>query len=100
MAGKCTARKQKNYDQETMEKVLEMYKKHDVGFLRAAKMYNVPRTTLFRLFKANSPADTKLGRKFVLPPELEQLKAKREFKKVENTPICLCFLPAIIKFYF
>ncbi len=56
-----------------MKNALAMVQKDNVGYLKAAKVLNVRRTTLFHLCKTNSTADTRFGWKPVLLPELEQL---------------------------
>ena len=56
-----------------MEKAAVAVKSKKMGYLRAAKHFNVPRTTLYRYVKKNKEIKKeKLGRKAVLPPELEE----------------------------
>lgn len=69
--------KRKQYCKEDMSSAIKAVRENKMGYLRAAKFYKVPRTTLFRLSKntAISPeeaAATKLGRKCILGPDLEQ----------------------------
>lgn len=69
-------KKQKTWDPEEMKKAVDAVKNKLMGYKKAVKMFGVPRSTLKRLVKdpqeslellVNKP----LGRKPVLPPELE-----------------------------
>lgn len=59
-----------------MRQAIEAVKSQTLGYLSAAKRYNVPRATLHRLCKKDGSPDTvsktTLGRKTVLTPELEK----------------------------
>jgi len=67
--------KRKCYEKGSMIEAIRAVKEQHMGYLRAAKIYNVPRTTLFRLCQKDEDptitADTKLGRPTVLTKELE-----------------------------
>lgn len=68
-------KKRKQWHSDNMQKAIEAVKSKSLGFLSAAKQFSVPRTTLFRLCKVEGAPDTvcktKLGKKPVLSPELE-----------------------------
>lgn len=66
-------KKRKAWDRNDMKQAIEAVKTNKMGFKKASQLYNVPRTTLFRLCKSDdqSVIDSRLGRKTVLVPELE-----------------------------
>lgn len=69
---------QKIMVENKMTQTIAAVKMKEMGFLKAARTFEMPRTTLFRLVNARdlSPttvAKTKLGRKTVLPAEIEEL---------------------------
>lgn len=67
-------KKRKQYDERDMEKAIKLVKENKAGFLKAANMCNVPRTTLHRLCQAESPsAATVLGHKPVFTAEQEKM---------------------------
>ncbi|CAH1956067.1 unnamed protein product [Acanthoscelides obtectus] len=70
-----SARKRKQWQSDDMRKAIEDVRNNRLGYLSAAKRYNIPRATLHRLCnKEGSPdtvCSTTLGRKTALPPELE-----------------------------
>lgn len=59
-----------------MEKAVRDVRNKRLGFLKAAKIYNVPRTTLFRQAKlgeiSSKPMKARMGRKTILSPALEE----------------------------
>ena len=68
----------KLWDENKMTQAIAAVRTKEMGFLKAARTFEMPRTTLFRLVNARdlSPttvAKTKLGRKTVLPAEIEEL---------------------------
>ncbi|GBP91254.1 hypothetical protein EVAR_64051_1 [Eumeta japonica] len=68
----------KDWDEEQMVKAIKMVREKKMGTLKAAKTFNVPRTTLQRLtYKTDltpeEAAATKLGRKTVLGTQLENV---------------------------
>lgn len=70
--------KRKNWNEAMMVEAIKMVRGKKMGYLKAARHFKVPRTTLFRLCQKNeqSPdeaAATKLGRKPVLGVHLESL---------------------------
>lgn len=71
-----TSRARKQWDESAMQTAIKNVREKKMGFLKAAKTFQVPRATLFRLVKSDLPADlatkTKLGRKTVLSPEEEE----------------------------
>lgn len=93
MLGNCNRKKRKKYAEKDMENALKMCQKNNGGFATAAKTFNVPQTTLFTLYSKGATADTKLGRKPVLPPELEQrlvsylLEMERRFFGMTRTDL-------------
>lgn len=74
----CKSSKRKrrqSWNSEDMEKAVRDVRNKRLGFLKAAKVYNVPKTTLFRLAKmgegSSKPTKARMGRKTLLPPALE-----------------------------
>lgn len=71
-----SASKRKQWLSDDMRKAIEEVRNNRLGYLSDAKRYNVPRTTLHRLCTKKGSPDTvcrtTLGRKTVLPPELEK----------------------------
>lgn len=63
------------WDKDAMQAALEAVKSKKLGFKKAAMIYKVPRTILFRLSKLDCSASDavmkKLGRPPTLPPHLE-----------------------------
>lgn len=64
------------WNKDAMKAAIQAIREKKMGFLRASKTFNVPKTTLRRLVAdKDKPLDVltsaKLGRKPVLPPELE-----------------------------
>lgn len=59
-----------------MEKAVRDVRNTRLGFLKAAKIYNVPRTTLFRQAKLGESSSmlmkARMGRRTVLSPALEE----------------------------
>lgn len=69
--------KRKSWDEAKMEEAITAVREKRMGFLKAAKFFDVPRTTLFRLASKSDvtppvAAKTKLGRKTILPPDIER----------------------------
>ncbi len=56
-----------------METALRLCREENFGYLKTAKICNVPRTTLFHLVKSGSTNQTTPGRKPIFPAELEKL---------------------------
>ncbi|CAH2001885.1 unnamed protein product [Acanthoscelides obtectus] len=78
MAGVNSKTKRKDWNAENMAQAITLVREKQMGYLRAAKHFGVPRTTLFRLCQKNeSPpeeaAATTLGRKTVLGTTVENL---------------------------
>lgn len=65
-----TSKKRKTYCEVEMEKALGLCRIDHFGYLKAAKLHNIPRTTSFRLVKNGSTAKTTCRRKPVFPEEL------------------------------
>ncbi|KAL0809939.1 hypothetical protein ABMA28_010794 [Loxostege sticticalis] len=68
----------KDWDEEQMVKAIKMVREKKMGTLKAAKTFNVPRTTLQRLthktdLTPEEAAATQLGRKTVLGTQLENV---------------------------
>lgn len=65
--------KEQTWVEADMQRAVAAVKRHQMGYLAAAKAFNVPRTTLFRYCKkeGENVKKTKLGRKSILPDELE-----------------------------
>ncbi|KAK9679825.1 CENP-B N-terminal DNA-binding domain [Popillia japonica] len=70
-----TNKKRKLWKDETMAAAVKAVKDKQIGYLKAAKEFQVPRTTLFRLCQNNGTpepiSNTKLGRPPVFSRELE-----------------------------
>lgn len=69
--------KRKQYSIEKMTLAITAVREKKMGYLKASKIYQVPRTTLFRLSQntivpAEKAATTRLGRKCILGENLEQ----------------------------
>lgn len=69
-------KKRQTWNQEAMKNAIIAVREKNMGYLKAAKSINVPKTTLIRLSKKNHlPLDRltaiKLGRKAILPENLE-----------------------------
>ncbi|CAH1958334.1 unnamed protein product [Acanthoscelides obtectus] len=78
MAGVNSKTKRKDWNAEDMAQAITLVREKQMGYLRTAKHFGVPRTTLFRLCQKNeSPpeeaAATTLGRKTVLGTTVENL---------------------------
>src|SRR5699024_10597947 len=78
MAGVNSKTKRKEWNSELMVEAIKLVREKKMCYLRAAKHFNVPGTTLFRLCQKSeiSPevaAATTLGRKTVLGTILENL---------------------------
>ncbi|CAH2089800.1 unnamed protein product [Euphydryas editha] len=78
MAGVNSNTKRKDWNTEDMAQAIKLVREKKMGYLRAAKHFGVPRSTLFRLCQKNelSPeeaAATTLGRKTVLGTALENI---------------------------
>ncbi|KAK9883708.1 hypothetical protein WA026_001895 [Henosepilachna vigintioctopunctata] len=78
MADVNSKTKRKEWNSELMAEAIKLVREKKMGYLRAAKHFNVPRTTLFRLcqkseFSPEEAATTTLGRKTVLGTTLENL---------------------------
>ncbi|CAG5042705.1 unnamed protein product [Parnassius apollo] len=70
--------KRKEWNTDHMTESIRMIREKKMGYFKAAKHFDVPRTTLFRLCQKNElypeeAAATKLGRKSVLGDQLENL---------------------------
>ncbi|XP_052756496.1 uncharacterized protein LOC128201961 [Galleria mellonella] len=70
--------KRKEWSSEHMTEAIKLVREKKMGYLRAAKHFDVPRSTLFRLCQKNElppeeAATTALGRKTVLGTTLENL---------------------------
>jgi hypothetical protein len=80
----CTLSKfaRKKWDRAAMLQAVEAIRKKEMGFLKACKTFKVPRSTLenfvnHKIFKdAEILSSKKLGRKSVLPEELESALAE------------------------
>lgn len=68
--------KRKVWEEQNMIAAIEDVRNKKMGYLKAAKIYSVPRTTLFNLVASNqTPQEAvlrKLGRKPILSSELEE----------------------------
>lgn len=68
-------KKRKRWCSDDMQKAIEAVRSKSLGYLAAAKRFSVPRATLFRLCNTEGNPETvcktKLGKKPVLTPELE-----------------------------
>lgn len=69
-------RQRKKWHPSEMAKAIKLVREKKIGYLKAAKEFNIPKSTLFRLAKSNAPdenvaAATKLGGRTVLPANLE-----------------------------
>ncbi|CAK1578294.1 unnamed protein product [Parnassius mnemosyne] len=78
MTSSSSKGKRKEWNTDHMTEAIRMVREKKMGYFKAAKHFDVPRTTLFRLCQKNelSPeeaAATKLGRKSVLGDQLENL---------------------------
>lgn len=78
MAGVNSKTKRKEWKSEHMAEAIKLVREKKMGYLRAAKHFDVPRSTLFRLCQKNElppeeAAATTLGRKTVLGTTLEDL---------------------------
>lgn len=67
----------KKWSEETMRKAVESVQKNEMGFLKASKLYQVPRSTLENYVNHKSKTidellKGKIGRKCVLGEELER----------------------------
>jgi len=66
----------KSWDKENMKKAIKAGRNKELGHLAAAKQYNVPRSILCDYFRSNrgpfQATRSKLGRKPIIPPALEQ----------------------------
>lgn len=67
----------KQWKEDDMVKALQAVRKGEMGYKKAAMVFSVPRTTLFRLSNKktvdpNAAATTKLGRKPILPAQIEE----------------------------
>ncbi|KAJ8720706.1 hypothetical protein PYW08_006171 [Mythimna loreyi] len=70
-------RKRQQWDPENMRLAVQAVQTMAMGYKKAVKMFSVPRTTLRRLAKCtgesiDSVVNRPLGRKCVLPPEIEK----------------------------
>ncbi|XP_069693143.1 tigger transposable element-derived protein 1-like [Periplaneta americana] len=70
-------RKRKTWDSSKMAMAIKCVRNKQMGYLKAAKQFGIPRATLFRLAKSEEPdenvaAATKLGGRTVLPTALEK----------------------------
>ncbi|CAH1977399.1 unnamed protein product [Acanthoscelides obtectus] len=70
-------KKRKQYNEQDMARAIKAVREKTMGYLKAARSFNVPRTTLFRLSRdgtvtPESAAVTKLGRKCILGSKLEK----------------------------
>ncbi|KAJ8721006.1 hypothetical protein PYW08_006471 [Mythimna loreyi] len=70
-------RKRQQWDPENMKLAVQAVQTMAMGYKKAVKMFSVPRTTLRRLAKCtgesiDSVVNRPLGRKCVLPPEIEK----------------------------
>lgn len=69
-------KKRKGWPRESMAQAVAAVRKKEMGYLKASTTYNVPKRTLIRYVKdprpINEVINIKLGRKPVLPPELER----------------------------
>lgn len=69
-------KRRKQWNEGDMAKAIESVRNKHMGYLAAAKVFKVPRTTLFRLCNIEGPpatvSKTKLGKKPVLSPKLEE----------------------------
>ncbi|VEN36282.1 unnamed protein product, partial [Callosobruchus maculatus] len=73
--------KRKKWSQVDMRAALEAVRGNKMGYLKAAKIYNVPRTTLFRLAKEKGTSTEdlikkKIGRKPVFNKNFENMLAQ------------------------
>lgn len=70
------SKKLKQWSATDMTNAIESVRNRNMGYLAVAKAFKVPRTTLFRLCNTEGPpaivSKTKLGKKPVLSPELEE----------------------------
>ncbi|CAH2098850.1 unnamed protein product [Euphydryas editha] len=67
-------KKRKTWNIINMKNAIEALKTQKMGYKRAAQVFNVPRTTLFRFCHTNEPnIDCRLGRKTVLGPDIEHM---------------------------
>ncbi|KAL4705758.1 hypothetical protein ACJJTC_018357 [Scirpophaga incertulas] len=71
MAAPKSSAKRKEWNTDHMAEAIKMVREKKMGYLKAAKHFDVPRTTLFRLCQQNElppeeAAATTLGRKTVL----------------------------------
>jgi hypothetical protein len=66
----------KSWDTENMIKAIKAVRNKEMGYLAAAKQYNVPRSTLCDYVRSNwdpfQATQSKLGRKSIIPPDLEE----------------------------
>lgn len=70
-------KKRKQWKEDQMAKAICAIREKKMGYLKASKMFQVPRASLFRLanskeLDAKKAASTNLGRKPLFTPELEQ----------------------------
>ncbi len=78
------------WEENDMKRAVQAVLSGKVGFKKAANMYNVPRTSLFRnvsSVKAGIPTNLghkKIGRKAVLCPELENLLVEYALEMQRN----------------
>jgi hypothetical protein len=65
----------KSWDKESIIKAIKAVRNKEMGYLAAAKLHNVPRSTLYDYVRSNwdpFPAtQSNLGRKLIIPPALE-----------------------------
>ncbi|XP_069669360.1 uncharacterized protein [Periplaneta americana] len=81
MPGKTTAVRRKTWDPQRMKEAILSVRSGQMGYLRAAKTYGVPKGTVEKYVKDRdkTPEDilkVRSGRKPVLPPELENMLVK------------------------
>ncbi len=65
--------KRKEYPERDTERAIKLVKDGKAGYLKAAQLFSVPRTMLFRLCHGEGSAATRLGRKPIFPDKLEKL---------------------------
>lgn len=74
---RATEKTRQIWDKNAMKEAICAVKEKRIGYLKAAKHYNVPKITLRRLvategLSLDQVTSVKLGRRSVLPPELEE----------------------------
>lgn len=94
MAETSVKKKRKQWDKSAMQKAVEACRQKEMGYLKASKIYGVPKGTLERYVRdENSNIDAKLGRKSSIPAWVESkmidylLEMDRRYNGLRKTDI-------------